>query len=442
MAIFDAWKRVGPRLKADPAELARRVDRRRRTLLGRPPRGWCLGVRASDGRIEKESPAILPWDGPGELLRHEVTLDAPLVRRLCGGVRIEWPGETLSDVAKKLGVSTRGLTVARLRGVLSVHYQRGLGGWWGKPVPMLYSERALDPSGQMFQRTDPLWSWAAEHLEAAVPEEFEQQLERVAVYRPTMGRGIAGEPRVYPSHKLPPPPGDGEDVCAWYKYKDGVYVGYDWRNPLSKKNYERHERRKALERASRGRLRRERGTRRESVSNGSLQFKGWQWVCPMCGKGVKIVYLPMPAIDVLARCAEIEAEWAGTVSMGAELGGIATVEQPPRRFACGACHRIRYVSAAEPSAWNHFVTYLSGGMLYGSEVDKPEAFAPRRKRAYRPQTSRPAPRRAHVLKRIGQGWTIKAIAKEMGVGAAAVHNHVKALRRQAEVSGPLPLTMG
>jgi len=56
-------------------------------------------------------------------------VDGRLVRRLCGSVRIEGSGETLADVARRLGVSTRGLTVARLRDVFSVRYERRLGAW-------------------------------------------------------------------------------------------------------------------------------------------------------------------------------------------------------------------------------------------------------------------------------------------------------------------------
>ena len=135
----------------------------------------------------------------------------------------------------------------------------------------------------------------------------------------------------------------------------------------------------------------------------------------------------MPAIDVMdtvvsglaAPLAELFARTERSASGAAKRA---------MGFACASCHRVRHVSAAEPAAWNHLVTYLSGGMLYGSDVDKPEWFTPRRKRAYRPQTTRPAPRREQVRERLREGWTIREIAKELGVGVCAVHNHVKVLR--------------
>src|SRR5688572_3640926 len=131
-AISEGLSRLWSKLDGDPAELARRLERRRGTLIGRPPRAWCLAVRASDTRITGNGALTFDSEEKTRISRHEVALDAPLVRRLCAGVRIDPPGETLRDVARKLGVCARGLTVARLRGVFDVHYKRGLGGWWGK----------------------------------------------------------------------------------------------------------------------------------------------------------------------------------------------------------------------------------------------------------------------------------------------------------------------
>src|SRR5438094_266471 len=56
--IFDAWSRVEGRIEKDPAELAKRLSRRRLPAFLRPPRAWCLAIRASDRRIDAE----LGWD--------------------------------------------------------------------------------------------------------------------------------------------------------------------------------------------------------------------------------------------------------------------------------------------------------------------------------------------------------------------------------------------
>src|SRR5262245_6442993 len=49
--ILNAWSRMKPRLLEDPAEFARRLARRNGRSLSRPPRAWCLAIRASDRRL-------------------------------------------------------------------------------------------------------------------------------------------------------------------------------------------------------------------------------------------------------------------------------------------------------------------------------------------------------------------------------------------------------
>src|SRR5688500_17638181 len=92
-AIFAAWERVKERLKGEPMELARRLARRRRAVLERPPRAWCLAVRAGDRRINPWNAAVVPeqaWPGVNaqgekvsEPAEHQVTLDSRLLRMVC-----------------------------------------------------------------------------------------------------------------------------------------------------------------------------------------------------------------------------------------------------------------------------------------------------------------------------------------------------------------------
>ena len=56
-----AWSRVAARFGDDGADLARRLARRRRAVLVRPPRAWCLALRASDARLP-EVATLLPAD--------------------------------------------------------------------------------------------------------------------------------------------------------------------------------------------------------------------------------------------------------------------------------------------------------------------------------------------------------------------------------------------
>ena len=49
--ICRAWVKLRGKILADPRELHRRLARRRSSLLTRPPRAWCIAIRASDRRI-------------------------------------------------------------------------------------------------------------------------------------------------------------------------------------------------------------------------------------------------------------------------------------------------------------------------------------------------------------------------------------------------------
>ena len=97
-----------------------------------------------------------------------------------------------------------------------------------------------------------------------------------------------------------------------------------------------------------------------------------------------------------------------------------------------ACAPLRAVNRNE---WNTLVAQLSGGLLFGREVPKPEWFDTRKRlRNYYPQLRRPSPRRQMVLRRLLNGWTIRQIARDMTISIRAVLNHVRALCRQEHVS--------
>ena len=135
-------------------------------------------VRASDMRINAGTALVTPeWAAdardPGE---HEVVLDYKLVRRLCAPVSIEPPGEALRRVAEKLGTTPTNLTAARVRGVFRSNYKRFAGG--GSPVPLLYTEKILDPNGPLFGG-DSVWNLVGEFLPDLLAEGFEQTVVRV-----------------------------------------------------------------------------------------------------------------------------------------------------------------------------------------------------------------------------------------------------------------------
>jgi hypothetical protein len=109
--ILEAWEGVLPRLLKDPDELAVRLGRRRKAILARPWRPFCLAVRAADTRIDPYWFVVTPEHAvelddprhPYEYIEHEVTLTTERLKMLLRPVKIGAPGEPAFEVAKKLG---------------------------------------------------------------------------------------------------------------------------------------------------------------------------------------------------------------------------------------------------------------------------------------------------------------------------------------------------
>lgn len=185
-ALATAFRAIEPRLRNDPAELRARLARRRQKTFSRPPRAWCLAVRAGDTRITAAVAGIVPEDGPEERRPHVVHLDKELLTTLCRPVTIAPGGEHWLVVAQKLGVSPGSLRRPMNTGVFDEVYRvKGLGGSRGKPVPILRSSRQFDPSaGNLMQPPDPLWGDLWAYHADALPGDFEQPIRR----EPQFGR--------------------------------------------------------------------------------------------------------------------------------------------------------------------------------------------------------------------------------------------------------------
>src|SRR5437588_11731832 len=105
-AIRDAWLKLRGKILSDPQELHRRLARRRLASLTRPPRAWCIAIRASDRRITAMHWVISPEhamdlnhpEHPYEPIEHEVTIQYHAVRRYCHAVSF-WI-ERAAEVAK------------------------------------------------------------------------------------------------------------------------------------------------------------------------------------------------------------------------------------------------------------------------------------------------------------------------------------------------------
>jgi hypothetical protein len=178
--VLDAWARLGPGIRSDRVELWRRLARGR-APSNNPPRAWCVAIRASDTRLP-EVARIRPL--PRELLdpsREEVALDRGAIRRLCAPVTLDAPGMTLNELAARLGTTPHGLLSARVARVFQSHHVPGLGARWGKPRPLLYTARPLDPASKGFLGPDPLWPAVAHLLIDRLPRDLPPTLTFVRV---------------------------------------------------------------------------------------------------------------------------------------------------------------------------------------------------------------------------------------------------------------------
>src|SRR5438067_8142786 len=182
-AIRDAWLRLRGKILTDPQELQRRLARRRMKSLTRPPRAWCIAIRASDRRITAAHWLISPEhamdvdhpEHPYEPIEHEVTIQTHAIRRYCHPVCFS--REQAVEVAEMLGVSPGTLWYRRSRGMFYQSFYRRLGGKRGKPVPLLEHRELMDPGYANFNaRPHPIWGSAWEFLYRLFPDDFEQTI--------------------------------------------------------------------------------------------------------------------------------------------------------------------------------------------------------------------------------------------------------------------------
>jgi len=405
--LLDAWDRVLARCKADPKEARKRYERTLPgTCLDRPARAWCVALRASDTRLTQgvgsresgvggTSQALKRWmsgkplldphpqssypdDAIGAQMAHEIVVDGTMLRHLGGPVWIDEPGVSLAEAAALLGKdygSLRrwlpvkiGRTVAEKeastrdvgfgerrwavfrsdetgRGVLNVRYlpAGAAGRKKGMEVPVVWSDGPLDPSGPMGRPPVNWWGSSWQSLAEKVPAEFEQVLERVPRFLPCRG-----------------------ELRLW---------GWWWRCPglLEARGVRLEARGKAAPSPD------------PSLQGGGFEDEA-QDASPKprasaCGRLVSMLYAPLP-VWTLGKHVDLQDGLAIEGLSGQWLPGVMDRWSGRRRLACRHCWRVRNGGAAERHGWNEFVTHLSGGLLYGREVKRPEGFGYERRRAY------------------------------------------------------------
>jgi len=189
--ILETYLKIVPTLTPD--QLRARLARRNTGALSRPPRAWCLAIRASDRRINNDTAIITPYQAIRSRTQphpHDVCIDAKLIRHLCQPVELV-PYTTWIDLAKSLGIHPESLRHGVRSGHFRTHHCKGLDGKRGKPVPVILNFETLDPTaGRLRQPTDPLWGSVWRYAATRVPETFEQTVHR----RPTFA-AYNGSPR-------------------------------------------------------------------------------------------------------------------------------------------------------------------------------------------------------------------------------------------------------
>ena len=350
--IEKAWQRVRHQCEGDPEELRRRIELRKSGMMRRPPRAWCLAVRAADRRITPATTIITPesaaYPGTGIYQEHEVVLDAKLMRRLCRPVVCPRPYVEIDWLTKQLGCSLHNVRAAIKAGVFSVRKIQNLGGKRGWPVPVLYTKQLLDPGARLREQADVLWGTTWRYLCEHVPEDLQQSIVRV----PTFTKAL-------------------------------------WKRK----------------------------------SEGGGFFSGWRWLCPKCGKTRRTIFYPMPP-----------------------MYGLRLVDEdfPSKRyaneFACMTCHNVMYFSRINMRTWNHLISHLSDGLLFGSDVKRPSEYVMQSKRPFHPILRRePSKRRAEVLQGILDGLTYREIGERLGIKKSTVASYAAEIYRQRDVRGPVAL---
>ncbi|MCI0674167.1 MAG: hypothetical protein L0Y42_00130 [Phycisphaerales bacterium] len=392
--LLEAWNRVGARVRRKRISALKRSRRRFKGVLRRPMREWCLVIRASDTRIARladwveerqeevategctsrctgETP-VPPTPVPptcGDPIRrgraHLVTLSGRAIRELCKPIWIDWPGVTLHEAAKMCGREYKTIKNWARQGVFKVDYYRefkfpGDMKERRKPIdegvsarqrlsmergrPRVWTPSPMDPNNFTGRAPHAVWGTMWQHLWERLPEDYELVVERVA----------------------------------------------NWR-----------------------------------VRKGKQVFRGWEFVCPGrldesgeykgCGRRCRYLYGPQ-TVWTLARAMQSEMDGGEGFDMppppeaapeGPRLVGqwFPGLDDPthnagPRSFACKQCWHVRNTCMANYNGWNEFVAQISGGLLYGRDVERPEEICPlkRKRREYKRKPQRREIDRERALK--------------------------------------------
>lgn len=174
--LLAAWHEVREKLSNDRAALGRRYERGLRKALRRPPRAWCVALRASDTRIE--SSAFIEPHLVEERREHRLLMFGDLVRHLCRPVRIDWPGVTYDEAAVRLGIDPKTMYDWMRKGWVESRRER-VPGRRGMPTRYVWTPGGGGLDVCVPQGRGAAWGTLWQSLWEKVPSDFEQVLRRV-----------------------------------------------------------------------------------------------------------------------------------------------------------------------------------------------------------------------------------------------------------------------
>ncbi|MCZ6834655.1 MAG: hypothetical protein O7G85_02680 [Planctomycetota bacterium] len=352
-----AWHEVTSRLRDDPDEVMKRYRRTMSTMMTCPPKPLCLCLRASDTRISPNNAYIGPPNAIEVREGHTIELDGDVLRELCKPITIPWPGLTPREAAKVLGLSHPAVCHWINEGVFTIdRYEPGLMHRTPRPVRIIYTPSPLDMGSPKGRPPDPAWGTMWQWLWEKLPENYTLTTRRVPRLRPTHGR-----PK---------------------------FMGWCWICPgLLRRTPDSM----SLSLAGRG-----------NVSGGAGGAGGGAsgYENIPCGRLVERLFAPMSLWTLPQAMGWLNdpdygfdlPPTPGTPTPGSGKGLKLTGRWRPgeidpllaslarrgvagRSFACAHCWKPIATDTGNhggTEAWNLFVSHVSGGLLYGHEVKRPQ----------------------------------------------------------------------
>src|SRR5690606_28428525 len=144
---------------------------------------------------------------------------------------------------------------------------------------------------------------------------------------------------------------------------------------------------------------------------------------PSCSRRVRVLFLPIPPINMADQ---LFLDDPAEAYLADEIRAVPFPKPRIRGFACEKCHRIKRYSHCDSNAWNEFVAWATGGLLYGRDVPRPDWLIPERKVEYTPRPRRnPGQRTDQVERALLDGKTFEQIADDLGIAKGTVLWHAQ-----------------